>query len=203
MNLKDMVIEMLYIVMGKSSSGKDSIYSRIMSDKRLSLLKVITYTTRPMREGENEGVEYHFTDEDNMKKLELDGKVIEKRCYNTVYGPWYYFTVDDGAIDIDNKDYMMIGTLESYESIRNYYGSDRVFPIYVEVENGERLQRALNREKTQKEPKYAEMCRRFLADEEDFCEENLEKLDIHERFENVDIEKCIKKINEKIAHFRN
>ena len=65
----------------------------------------------------------------------------------------------------------MIGTLESYEKLKTYFGNEKVVPLYIEVEDGERLTRALAREKTQKEPKYAEMCRRFLADSKDFSEE--------------------------------
>ena len=48
----------------------------------------------------------------------------------------------------------MIGTLESYEKLKTYFGNEKVVPLYIEVEDGERLTRALAREKTQKEPKY-------------------------------------------------
>ena len=54
--------------MGKSASGKDSIYKKIR--ERLSELKpIVIYTTRPIREGEREGVEYYFTD-DNIGEAE-------------------------------------------------------------------------------------------------------------------------------------
>ena len=52
--------------------------------------------------------------------------------------------------------------------LREYYGNEVMWPIYIEVEDGERLERALAREKTQEVPKYEEMCRRFLADQNDF-----------------------------------
>ena len=67
-------------------------------------------------------------------------------------------------------------------------------PVYVWVDDGVRLERALARERSQREPKYAEMCRRFLADEEDFSEENLKRLGISRRFENRDIEKILEEI---------
>lgn len=60
--------------------------------------------------------------------------------------------------------------------------------MYVEVDDGLRLQRALDRERAQDQPKYAEMCRRFLADEEDFSEENLERAGITKRFQNTDLD---------------
>lgn len=187
---------MLYIIMGKSSSGKDTIYRRLTCDEKYMLNRVVTYTTRPMRENEVQGREYHFVGEDEMRRLENAGKVVERRTYDTVYGEWHYFTVDDGSWNIDDKDYVIIGTLESYEEIAKYFGGNRVKPVYVQVDDGVRLERALARERCEKQPKYAEMCRRFLADEEDFKEENLRRLGIEKRFDNNDIEECIKGICE-------
>ena len=57
-------------------------------------------------------------------------------------------------------------------------------PIYIEVDDGERLQRALDRERSQDTPQYAEMCRRFLADSADFSEENVARAGIRKRFYN-------------------
>lgn len=88
----------------------------------------------------------------------------------------------------------MIGTLESYEKLCGYFGQKRIVPIYVEVEDGERLSRALMRERLQEEPKYAEMCRRFLADTIDFSEVNLKRCGIDRRFQNVVLEECIQEI---------
>jgi guanylate kinase len=92
----------------------------------------------------------------------------------------------------------MIGTLEAYEQIRNYYGEKAVVPIYIEVEDGLRLERALHRERSQENPKYKEMCRRYLADEEDFSEENLSRLKIDRRYENKDITVCLNEIIQDI-----
>jgi len=112
-----------------------------------------------------------------------------------VYGPWSYFTVDDGQICLDRKDsYLMIGTLESYEKMRGYFGENGLVPVYIEVDDGVRLERALQREKGQKEPKYKELCRRFLADEEDFKEENLTRCGIRRRYRNDDLDVCIEEI---------
>ena len=188
----------IYFVMGKSSSGKDTIFKRLLDNKELDLKTIVIYTTRPMREGEKDGVEYFFVTEDKMNELETQGKVIERRSYNTVYGIWNYFTVDDGQADLENNNYIMIGTLESYEKVRNYYGAEIVEPIYIQVEDGERLIRAINRERQQSEPKYEEMCRRFLADSEDFSEERIKACGITKRYENDDMEKCIGEIEDTI-----
>lgn len=178
----------IYCMMGKSSTGKDTLYKRILVNEELHLNTVIPYTTRPIREGEKEGVEYYFCNREKVAELEAAGKVIERRDYNTVHGIWTYFTVDDGQIDLKNNDYLIIGTLESYHKIRDYYGKEFVIPLYIEVEDGERLQRALNREREQTIPKYEEMCRRFLADAKDFSEDNLSAAEITKRFENRDLD---------------
>lgn len=184
----------IYCIMGKSSSGKDSIYKMLMQDEELSLKKVIPYTTRPMRAGEREGVEYFFCSEEQLAAFEEAGKVIELRAYQTVHGIWKYFTVNDHQIADVKQDYLLIGTLESYLKIRDYFGRERVVPIYVEVEDGERLMRAIERERMQGQPKYEEMCRRFLADSADFSEEKLKSAQIEIRFVNRDLIETVQNI---------
>ena len=184
----------IFYVMGKSASGKDTIYKRLL-EMQPHLKQVVLYTTRPIRQGEKDGKEYYFTSEDRLKQLREEGKIIEERTYQSILGPWTYFTVDDGQIDVNSDDsYLMIGTLESYEKTRNYYGAGIMVPIYIEVEDGKRLLRALEREDKQKEPKYAELCRRYLAEEEDFKEDNLARCGIERRFLNDDLEMCLRDI---------
>ena len=162
--------------------------------ERLHLRRVVPYTTRPMRSGETDGQTYVFCTEQQVADFEAAGKIIELRAYHTMYGIWKYFTADDGQICLAESDYLMIGTLEAYEQIRDYFGMDKVCPVYVEVDDGLRLQRALDRERAQDQPKYAEMCRRFLADEEDFSEENLERAGITKRFQNTDLDQVTQEI---------
>ncbi len=190
----------IFYLMGKSSSGKDTMFKKLIEDKALGLKTIVGYTTRPMREGERDGVEYFFVDEEKMLSLEVEGKVIERRSYNTVHGIWSYFTVDDGQVNLDSDDkYLLIGTLESYEKVRNYYGKENLIPLYISVDDGLRLQRALDRERQQDNPKYAEMCRRFLADEADFSKENIDRCEITVSYENVDLESCYKLICDRIC----
>ena len=188
----------IYFLMGKSASGKDSIYSQLISNEELALRPYVGFTTRPIRSGETEGVEYHFSSEEEMRAFGREGKLIESRVYHTVYGDWYYFSVDTDELDLANADYLYIGTLESFVKIRDYYGADRVIPLYIEVEDGMRLERALKRERQQASPGYAEMCRRFLTDSEDFSEENLKKAGIEKRFANIDKDECIRSIVQEI-----
>lgn len=184
----------IFYIFGKSSTGKDTIYKSLMENKELGLRPVVPYTTRPMRAEETPGVEYHFTDEEELSRLQAAGKVIELRAYETVHGIWKYFTVDGKHMDLANYNYAMVGVLDSFLAIREYYGADKVIPIYIEVEDGERLQRALDRERSQEEPRYAEMCRRFLTDSADFAEEKLLGAGLARRFFNKDLKECIQEI---------
>lgn len=188
----------IYYVMGKSSSGKDTIYKELLK-RHPEFHTIVSYTTRPIREGEHDGVEYYFVDEKRLKEMQQAGQVIEVRSYNTKCGIWTYFTADDGQIDLEQYDYLVIGTLVSYEAMKRYFGKNVLVPIYIEVEDGERLCRALEREKKQQVPRYAEMCRRFLADEKDFAEDNLQRAEITYRFENADLSDCLTKIENYIG----
>ncbi len=184
----------IYYVIGKSSSGKDTIFKQLIQQKELNLRELVLYTTRPIRSGETDGTEYFFVSKERYEELLTAGSIIEERAYQTVYGVWHYFTVDDGQVDLLHYNYLVTGTLESYCSTRDYFGAEKVLPLYIDLDDGVRLQRALNRERQQKEPKYKEMCRRFIADEEDFSEENFRRANISRVFQNDDLTHCIEEI---------
>ena len=137
----------IFYIMGKSSSGKDTVYERLLAREELGLRRVIMYTTRPIRSNETDGVQYHFVSIDQMEQMNADGKVIELRRYDTIAGPWYYFTADSQHMNLEQHNYLALGTLESFVKMQRYYGKDRVVPIYMEVEDGLRLERALSRER--------------------------------------------------------
>lgn len=194
----------IYCIIGKSASGKDKIYGELLKKQDLSLKKIVPYTTRPVREGETEGREYHFASVEQFREAEAAGRIIESRAYNTYHGTWFYYTMDDGQICSEGEDYLVIGTLEAYLGIRRYFGEKRVIPIYIYVEDGERLLRAVKREQKQTVPRYEEMCRRFLADAEDFAEERLREAQVIHCFENRsgEMEECVEKIAEFIRRNR-
>ena len=188
----------IYCIMGKSATGKDTIYKRLLADEKLNLKKIVTYTTRPIRAGEKPGEEYFFIGEDDVKKLDEEGKIVELRAYNTVHGIWKYMTVADENIDLKNNDYLIIGTPESYKGCVKFFGPDVMVPILITVPDGERLQRALNREKKQQNPKYEEMCRRFLSDAADFSEEKLKEAGIEHSFQNDNLDECYETILKEV-----
>lgn len=177
----------IFCLMGKSASGKDTIYKKLLEQEDFPLFAIVPCTTRPMRRGETSGVEYFFYTEAALQELIKANKVIELRSYHTVHGIWNYFTADDGRIDLEHKNYIIIGTLESYVQMQRYFGREKLVPLYISLDDGIRLQRALDRERAQEEPKYTELCRRFLADEQDFSEQKLKEAGIRKTFYNLDL----------------
>ena len=186
----------VFCIMGKSGSGKDTIFKEIIKDNSLNLKKIVGYTTRPKRVEENDGVEYNFIDDDMINKFIQKNKVIELRKYDTVNGIWYYGTMDDGQINLQTNSYIVISTLESYSSFKKYFGSNNVIPLYIDVDDGIRLQRILNREMSEDSPNYKEICRRFIADSEDFSNKNLKLNGIEKIYSNNVISLDIGKLSD-------
>lgn len=185
----------IYYVMGKSASGKDTIYNKLYEECPKTN-KVILYTTRPMRTDEKDGCEYFFVKNEKIEEFKRSGKLIESRTYSTMCGMWTYATVDDGQINLKRRNYLMMGTLESYVKVVQYFGADNVVPVYIYIDNGIRLQRALNRENMQENPRYDELCRRFLADEEDFSNAKLKEAGITKFYLNEDLGECLESIKQ-------
>lgn len=112
---------------------------------------------------------------------------MELRAYHTVCGIWKYFTVDDGQVQLEKDSYLVIGTLEAYQGIRAYYGAANVVPVYIEVEERRASFSGIKSGARTGTPEIEEMCRRFLADSEDFSEEKLREAGIGQRFENREL----------------
>ncbi len=185
-------------LMGKSSTGKDTIFKELLSCGTIPFETIVPYTTRPIRDGEENGVEYFFTDEEGFQELKKAGKIIEDREYHTIHGLWRYFTVNDGQFQSKQQNYIMIGTIEGYRKMKDYFGEDKLIPVMIELDDGIRLQRALDRERKPENQKYEEMCRRFLADSADFAEEKIHEAGIARRFLNDDLQRCLEEIQEYI-----
>lgn len=138
---------------GKAGAGKDFLLNRICANHP-EFYKIISNTTRPMREGEKDGVNYHFlTDEQFLKK-----KYIEE----TIFRGWHYGTaVDDLSLDKINIGVFNRAGIETLREMKNI----DLLDIFVFASDKERIMRQLTREK---DPDVKEIVRRFGTDEEDF-----------------------------------
>lgn len=161
----------IFCIVGKSCSGKDTLYARILELGQPGPVPVIPCTTRPMRKGEADGQHYRFVTQAQLERCEAGGQVIEKRVYHTTQGPWAYFTL---RFDLD-ADRLLITTLEGAQALMEHYGPQAVWVVYLHTDDRTRLLRCIDREERQQRPDYTEVCRRFLADQEDFAPERLER----------------------------
>lgn len=160
----------VFCLVGKSCSGKDTLYARIL-DRCPELVPVIPCTTRPRRTGEVDGQNYRFVSEDQLRRYEAEGLVVEKRAYHTTQGLWTYFTL---RFQLD-RDRVLITTLEGARALMDCYGSEHVQVVCLHTDDRTRLLRCIDRESRQERPDYDEVCRRFLADQADFSQERLDR----------------------------
>lgn len=170
---------MIFIISGQTASGKTTLALEIA--KRLKLERLISHTTRPMRIGEENGVEYHFITDEELENYNL----ICRNVFHTIYGPWVY------GLDIDNLDpkkhYVAILEAAGAKELKAMMG-DSAQIIYINVLERTRKKRAYARENKKHDP---EIERRFKADAEDFINfKNCSDLVVP----NVDKEKTLARI---------
>lgn len=180
----------IYFLVGQSSTGKDTIKSKLLSIMP-SLKDYVYCTTRPMRDGEVNGREYLFKSRKDYENDIKSGAVIESRVYNfNGDTPVVYYSL---AKEIDEELYIVTGTPDMCHSYIKYYGSDIVKPIFIVVPDRERLMRAIKREDTNK-GNYKEVARRFYDEFDEYTNENILSLSGVEYVNNDSLEDCIEDI---------
>jgi len=144
--------------MGKAGAGKDTLLQECLALEPGSFHEIVSCTTRPPREGEVDGVNYHFlTSEEFAERLE-DGRMIEA----TVFRDWCYGTSFENL----DEDKINIGVFNPAGiDILNCIPDVAVLAIYITAEDKIRMLRQLNREE---HPDVKEIVRRYFADEDDF-----------------------------------
>lgn len=145
-------------LMGEAGSGKDTILHRIMEKYPSYFNEIISCTTRPPRQGEKEGVNYHFLSvEDFIRKI-LNGDMLEATEFNG-----QHYGTDSQSLTIDKIN---IGVFNP-EGVRCLQEDENIelYVFYVRAAGKQRLLRQLNREEN---PDVDEIIRRYKADTEDF-----------------------------------
>lgn len=186
----------IWCIMGKSASGKDSVYKQVLRELKTlgdldKMSPVILYTTRPKRSGEENGREYFFVSTEKLDEMSRNNELIERRDYNTENGIWSYALADDHQLT-SGKALILIEPPNGVRALLRWFGSNRIHPIYIRVDDGERLERALTRERQQLYPNYEEMCRRFLSDTVDF--DGAEFITNTISIDNIDFNDTVKEI---------
>ena len=152
----------MIILVGKSCSGKDSVVKILNS---MGYTRVATCTTRPMRTGEINGVDYYFISQDEFMRMVEKGDFAEYRTYDTEKGMWLY-----GSRINDYKyatEKVIILTPEGLVNIRKKYPNLPIIAIYLDVSNKELKRRMLSRANVSGED-IKEVKRRYKADKKDF-----------------------------------
>lgn len=133
---------MLTILVGMSGSGKDAIQKELVSE--FDFERIVTTTTRPMREGEQNGVDYHFISRDEFMNGINNNDFIEYRSYDTLVGgeadTWYYGSPKQ-ELEPD-KDYCIILDIQGAKDFVEYYGKENCFVVEIIVKDEIREERA-------------------------------------------------------------
>ena len=152
---------MRLVLMGEIASGKDYIRNYLV--EKYGFEKIVTYTTRPKRDGEINGETYHFLSEKDFFEKKKQGFFLEIQEYKTEYGTWYYGTSKEGCLQdntviILDKD----GWIEYSKIAKNY----SIFLSSPQKE--ERFYRALSRLKDVNRESVEEVYRRIKTDRNKF-----------------------------------
>ncbi|MBS4894030.1 MAG: hypothetical protein KHZ90_09705 [Veillonella parvula] len=187
----------LICLIGKSSSGKDTIFQEILKTNK-KVKSAISHTTRPMRSNEKEGREYFFVTDNIFNEMFVNEEFIEKRKYKVANNSTWQYGLSKEAIDTDDT-YIVIVDYKGYCEFKRTLGEEIVHGIYIIADMKERVNRALHREKLIRDEQYLEIFRRFTKDEQDFPMEQISKdCVILKNNDKKDFNYCVNYINDLI-----
>lgn len=146
-------------LIGESGAGKDTILQKVCRMPQPHLHSIVSYTTRPPREGEVDGENYFFISADEFANLIFDDKMLEA----TTFREWCYGTGYD-SLDI-NKVNIGVFNPDGVELL-SHLDEIELYVYWIKTHPKERLLRSLTRELN---PDVDEIVRRYLADEEAFA----------------------------------
>lgn len=159
----------IIVLVGCTSSGKDTILKELISSSNLNVKPIISFTSRPMRSGEVDGREYHFiTKEDMLKKISND-EFIEVRSYDVAGSDVWYYGIGEDSICLTSEDtYATIVDISGLQEIKSYLEKhnklNSLTSIFIDCSAQIRILRALQREGKLNDLQVAEICRRNLDD---------------------------------------
>ena len=152
----------ILIICGKSASGKDTLLNRVVDE--LGYKRIISTTTRPKRDGEVDGVDYHFVTEEEFKRKINNGEMLEFRAYKVLEDGkdtiWYYGTE---KISVGDDHWVGVLDISGAKAWRNVY-KDQVAVMMLTCPDDIRTDRAKKRGSFSE----LEWNRRLKADTEDF-----------------------------------
>ena len=181
----------MVIIMGKTSCGKDTVVNELIS--KYGLRKCVTYTTRPMRDGEKQDITYHFITEDDFKQKIRENFFAEYKSYDTEFGIWYYGVALEDVENADDKTVIIL-TPDGYRDVIKKV-KNKPKSIYIYANNSTIKERLINRGD---DPKEAQ--RRLEHDNIDFkgVETEVDKIVYNNKGSNINdvVNKILKYLEE-------
>lgn len=175
----------MLVIIGKSCSGKDTIVKKLISLHNFN--RIITYSSRPKRKGEKDGVDYHFITKEDFKQKIDNGFFAEWKSYVTTEGVWYYGTALEDLENAEDNSVIIL-TPDGFREVKDKLGN-KVISIYIYANNSTIKKRLELRDDDKDEAK-----RRLEHDNEDFKGVENEVDRIVYNNDGTDIEDVIKKI---------
>ena len=191
----------IFALLGYSSVGKDTILKQVLKDMD-DVKPIISTTTRPMRKGETEGVEYYFIDDTEFFRRGTD--FVEQRIYHTKVkengveknATWRYGIE---RMELEKDDYLIV-IVDSvgYKELKNYVGNNKIVPIFISAPQEELKARALARGDLE-----AEVDRRLKDDYERFMDFRVRTVYHEVKNTNGRLEEAIKEVENIITKHIN
>ncbi len=182
----------IVVLTGMSASGKDSV-ARVLEEE-LGYKFVVSTTTRPMRVGEVNGVNYHFKTKEEFQQLIDNDELIEYRYYDTINNGkpdrWHY-GIERKSINLDKYNYVVVVDLKGLSDLKKEFG-DRIVSFFIEVDYESRKNRAIARDRNFE---LEEFKRRYKDDVVKFKNVS-EKVDYVTKNNNFD--ECVEEIKSKL-----
>lgn len=155
----------IIVLLGASATGKDTVAKHI--SEKYNIPMAISYTTRPMRSNETQGVEYYFISDDEMHEKFKNGEVIEHTSYY-IQSEDVSYTYANVVEEFEKGDYVLtiLNPHGLYQFNKSQY-KDNLISIMLNCDDRVRLVRSLNRDEN---VNVNEVLDRFRRDELDFIE---------------------------------
>ena len=150
---------MIIVLVGKTASGKTTIANELC--KNHGYKRIITYTTRPMRENEVQDVDYHFISDEQFNEMVKNNEFTEYKRYNTAHGVWSYGSVITSEQELSDDCYVIILTPQGLRDLSRKMSRYIAFYLNVSFESQlERLKKRADEEQ--------QIIKRLKNDAKDF-----------------------------------
>ena len=132
---------MIVILVGESASGKSTLAANLQEFEGFS--RIVTYTTRPPRDGERDGIDYHFVTDEKFNEMIANNEFVEYASYRG----WQYGTAINSKI---TEDIVVVLTPAGARAFRKFAAEHPeleldIFVVYLMVDRRSRLVKLLER----------------------------------------------------------